>query len=1126
MPLRRSGSSQMSVLRDTKLTDFFPRRPSFGATDPPSSQPSIPGRSQSDSTNSKPLPPRPVVKRKPGGPKGSGKKVQTSPDQNAGVSLKRPSYVATGGVSAPQPPLPGSSQPDTDNSSPPMKRKPGRPKGSGKKAVKPEKDASSSRSSTKATPLDLSVAPSPLHANIRSRLRASSPKKAPITSRVVTPSKRKLDDDDAASITSSEVPLSLFYTPNQGSTPSNVLASRPSKSSLYEVQPSSARRVSSKRRRISSPKKPSSVQVPATPVKVRTDEEVVPTSQSSEIGLYTPVRTNTAARRKQEVQDGVESWRRGKSAYKLGDTSPLRLVSDGDYSMEVDRPLSPLTSCQYSTAPESPLSSVPDLDVEPLPAVLDELPPPLSQHSLPSPSSSSGGEALPIVPQLSIPPPVRPVTPPPSSPEQEQHTPTPVAPKDSKTKTAEIIAEILANVRAKAVADDDDDDEARLHAPIKDELSSDEDEDEPFWKTAKPSTSRLPQASVTPGAAQSRTRGRSSLPSPSSPSPSHRSTSPDEPLSTQYNARGRRSQAGPVFDPSSPFNDAPVRRPMRKKRPTTREVRTLTVAPVTIPAARKVDPIGALLRERKKETRTGGGIDALNLAEGYDPDNLLSDFSIDEEDEGSIPDAPSDWSGWADEDTAGRAVSVGLQNDRASVKANPLEDEVLQEDRERLLGAKEGEAVGKILDADRKLGQVIAERVHGVRVFAVVADDEEDAEMHEEALDIHELTKDTTAALHMLCEAVKRQDGGYTQVVLRILSAKDLAVPGVAQWLCEQALWSEDELLGRVIRRFLLDLPLWAQSYLGSPLSVDLIAHTFSRLGIREDLRAYVHTQQGSTLPRLPNRSGVLRNMVRMIATFSSRWSAEQLPDVIMSLLLIGVDAGSSAELRRDVLSTLSLLCWQLPADFNDAENNETLVAERVLDFAKTLSAPNQAFLLSFFTKGSEPSLRIARAVAHHILTNSVIEASSYALPPLDPLIAVLAEPDGPFDIADATDYDSLTSRVAILSVVLSDIESYVEEESSLRRLAQVTTTDGSPRKKEMMPLELVRARLDAMHGKIFDTRAAHLDRSRAKGAIQRLSMRVHYQRAALSKTSCQMRLGAYFTPGDTFRQPKQKNRW
>jgi RNase P/RNase MRP subunit POP5 len=62
----------------------------------------------------------------------------------------------------------------------------------------------------------------------------------------------------------------------------------------------------------------------------------------------------------------------------------------------------------------------------------------------------------------------------------------------------------------------------------------------------------------------------------------------------------------------------------------------------------------------------------------------------------------------------------------------------------------------------------------------------------------------------------------------------------------------------------------------------------------------------------------------------------------------------------------------------------------------------------------------------------------------------------------------------------------------------------------------MIRAAIDVIHGKIgksnfrresyylnssvVDTRAAHLDRSRTKAALQRLSMRVYYQRLATSK--------------------------
>jgi hypothetical protein len=45
----------------------------------------------------------------------------------------------------------------------------------------------------------------------------------------------------------------------------------------------------------------------------------------------------------------------------------------------------------------------------------------------------------------------------------------------------------------------------------------------------------------------------------------------------------------------------------------------------------------------------------------------------------------------------------------------------------------------------------------------------------------------------------------------------------------------------------------------------------------------------------------------------------EQLPDVVMALLLIGADMHTTTELRRDILCSISLLCRQLPAEPEDS---------------------------------------------------------------------------------------------------------------------------------------------------------------------------------------------------------------
>jgi hypothetical protein len=167
---------------------------------------------------------------------------------------------------------------------------------------------------------------------------------------------------------------------------------------------------------------------------------------------------------------------------------------------------------------------------------------------------------------------------------------------------------------------------------------------------------------------------------------------------------------------------------------------------------RKADPIKAMLRERKREARAGGGIDALNRAEGYDHDTLLSDLNIETEEQVDDTRLSS-----VDENTT-RVPPTGLQADAAAdIVASALEEEVQQGDRERLLGAKEGEAVGKILDADRKMGQTAAYSVSGVSVFVNDHDGTVGAELRTEGHPICELARGKTATLEMLDEAIEQR---------------------------------------------------------------------------------------------------------------------------------------------------------------------------------------------------------------------------------------------------------------------------------------------------------------------------------------------------------------------------------
>lgn len=467
-------------LKDTKLTDFFHRRPAqLFNTDFPQSSSQPPTLCSLRSVPSVDPSPPVVTKRKPRRPKGSGKKAKHVNNQPVHVSSSRSSYPSgSSGLRLPRLQAPGSPL-ESDTSGPSSKRHSGRPKERKNKDVDHKKNAYLLRSSLKVdsrgslTTSSLNLASQP-----RSKVLYSSPKEYSSSPPALTPSKRKLDDDDddTVSITSSGVPLSLYYTPRQRTSPSS---SEPPDFPLITAVLSSS--LSNKRRHLVSPQVPPSLQAPVTPKKSR--DEIIPTSQSSEVGLYSPIRPNIISRCGNDTQDSVENWRHGRTAYRCAIVSPLPFSPEGDYSVEIDRPPSPLTSCPDSTSLGlgSPLSSFTDVDAILSDVDLDGLgrPTPLPQRAIPSPSFSSEGKAYPALKHLTMPPSLRPVTPPPSSPEREQSIPVPVAPKDSKMKTAEIVAEIWANVRAYSVSDSED---SYLHVPFKDELSSEEEDDEPFWK--------------------------------------------------------------------------------------------------------------------------------------------------------------------------------------------------------------------------------------------------------------------------------------------------------------------------------------------------------------------------------------------------------------------------------------------------------------------------------------------------------------------------------------------------------------------------------------------------------------------------------------------------------------------
>lgn len=169
-----------------------------------------------------------------------------------------------------------------------------------------------------------------------------------------------------------------------------------------------------------------------------------------------------------------------------------------------------------------------------------------------------------------------------------------------------------------------------------------------------------------------------------------------------------------------------------------------------------------------------------------------------------------------------------------------------------------------------------------------------------------------------------------------------------------------------------------------------------------------------------------------------------------------------------------------------------------IAGFGKTLSPLNQARLISLFPCVSPCTIRLARNVGRSLLMEGPASPRSYEkLPDLSPVVQLLSPAVGSgahFDVAGNADkegyHDELTSRVSLLSRVLSDIPEYTSlevqaakeqaaKEKALKdagvapasQAQQGEHQDGEKEKEEQASIiEQVRTQLEMLHGKIGES--------------------------------------------------------
>ncbi|KAI0335023.1 hypothetical protein GY45DRAFT_1358674 [Cubamyces sp. BRFM 1775] len=861
-------------------------------------------------------------------------------------------------------------------------------------------------------------------------------------------------------------------------------------------------------------------------------EELVPTSQSDEQELTLPriPKRDAAA-----VQESVAKWREDthanppSRAQSPPPLDPIRTSFDDEEPMEVDGVASlrlstgrPSTRLPYPQTPRSSsdgsshqacIDATPATAAEP--AVLVATP----TRSRPSAVSvASPSEAF---SSLTPPPSSDPI----SGPELEEE-PQVIQALDVKSKTEKLIADIKARALAAAHSSPEQSmlDLSALSDPDSDSDSSDDGlgprgglavalskgvKGMPGTKACVDSCMHIAEApTLTSYCVYSAV-----TPSRGGPQPAEAETS----STSRYNLRR--------ISPNSAKPAVPMLTQQRKPR--------------------KSDPLDALLREKAREERTGTGMVAIRDAEeAYAASRAkesLKDEMADEESSSS----DGDWDAeLASLGPAARGIRKG-KSARATARGRPHkstgsddEEELAGIDCEAILGSKGGKAVGKILQRDikdkkaRALAKLHEEPI-GVPLWSATPE----LEVTNEGMDVDSSLPPLTAGsegnsvMQLLGSAINSNDSAQVSALLAagcITCLQSSQLQTLVSWLFDVAFADICPTLSRLAYTQLMRIPSLPE--MRPPgLRPSSVLSALVRLGAPASMLCNygwtVPSQQPSKLASNSAwRDEMVYRLVTLVGAFTHSSMGNDLLEIFLAILLVGMDPMTSEELLTEVRKVCDRISIAIEVAQGDTLELEAALCEKIVAFGKPLSPANQERLVSIFPCISSSTTRMARNVSRALLMVTATSPRSYEkLPDLSPVLDLVAPPAGSggyFDIAGHSDkegyYDALTCRVSLLSRVLSDIDAYTAleiqaaKEHAARekeRLAsehlesQEDKIEEKDDRESLPVLERIRIQLEELHGKIFDTKAAHLDRSRAKASLQRLYSRVHYQRLATLKS-------------------------
>ncbi|KZT11044.1 uncharacterized protein LAESUDRAFT_755664 [Laetiporus sulphureus 93-53] len=815
-------------------------------------------------------------------------------------------------------------------------------------------------------------------------------------------------------------------------------------------------------------------------------EELIPSSQSDEqeLSIAKIVKKNPA-----EVKESIDKWRKetcvGASDPECAPLKSESLEHGGDSKHDIDMAM----DVDVSQVDDSALAGRENLSLQSEAEVSAQLFTPVDSPD--GRAALSTAISLPASPARKLrsdsPLFTAPLTPPRSS-QPPSLPPTPAA-LDADSKAAKIIAEIRANAY-KAVTSSPEE-ALRELSELSD--SSDESDDDIMAMLNKDKDNSKTSASV---------------PSESTLSDLDGSCDSEAESEPRYNMRRRDPSSNE--DSKLPSLYATFTEEKRKPR-------------------RKSDPLDALLKEKNQADKHGRGINALRAAEAALASSSRTKetvkFESDDEDPFISPRAHEKVAHVPIEESPG----LEHKSHEGDGYESTSEDEQLQEgEYERILGEEGGKAVGDILAKDRRLKMTAKQkknqkkgRILGVPFWDTHLPDDGDEAM--EADSIPPLPFDQVEAsehpfLSSLFQAVHGND---VELLLSLLVPHFLVcleqphLQRIVPWLFLLVTSSGDSPYSESAYNSLLQIAASVPIALATSvsLSFSIILDTLIRLGASESvIKAMDWSSEARPLSQIDGqcRVALVHRLLDLVATFAQRSAllVNDVPDIMWSLLLVGLDPVTSPELSREIMVVVESVGRSIPSGDHVPFSVEAVACCKIVRSAKTFTPMNQAHLLSHLIGGCPQTNRMARIIARcFLLDEEPPSTETYCkYPSLLPIVSLLSPPSGSeaiFDIqgnADNDDYyEDLVCYLDILGKALTDIEGYILLEKQQRSEQDSPVKDrGSPTKERpATPLEQIRISLDSLHGKIVDTRAAHLDRSRAKAALQRLSFRVHYQRMA-----------------------------